>query len=165
MKLIRESVNKHDIVTFQDHTDLTRVVEKGYDAILTAQGENDVEDGYTEGEKDEVTRHLEELIHNGVLTGDWTDSYRKINPDKVLPVDWTALKVKDIQPGARYPQDALVNVQMDNPAVGDHQPERVLREDPPEGDEEKKDRTGGGRGRSGAPGCPGTGTDASGSGV
>lgn len=118
VKLIRESVNKHDIVTFQDHTDLTRVVEKGYDAILTAQGENDVEDGYTEGEKDEVTRHLEELIHNGVLTGDWTDSYRKINPDKVLPVDWTALKVKDIQPGARYPQDALVNVQMDNPAVG-----------------------------------------------
>lgn len=103
VKLIRESVNKHDIVTFQDHTDLTRVVEKGYDAILTAQGENDVEDGYTEGEKDEVTRHLEELIHNGVLTGDWTDSYRKINPDKVLPVDWTALKVKDIQPGARYP--------------------------------------------------------------
>ena len=118
VKLIRESVNKHDIVTFQDHTDLTRVVEKGYDAILTAQGENDVEDGYTEGEKDEVTRHLEELIHNGVLTGDWTDSYRKTNPDKVLPVEWTALKVKDIQPGARYPQDALVNVQLDNPAVG-----------------------------------------------
>ncbi|MGP2526560.1 hypothetical protein ACTUHY_01080 [Acidaminococcus sp. LBK-2] len=118
VKLIRESVNKHDIVTFQDHTDLTRVVEKGYDAILTAQGENDVEDGYTEGEKDEISRHLEELIHNGVLTGDWTDSYRKTNPDKVLPVEWTALKVKDIQPGARYPQDALVNVQMDNPTVG-----------------------------------------------
>ena len=77
-----------------------------------------MEDGYTEGEKDEVTRHLEELIHNGVLTGDWTDSYRKTNPDKVLPVEWTALKVKDIQPGARYPQDALVNVQLDNPAVG-----------------------------------------------
>ena len=28
VKLIRESVNKHDIVTFQDHTDLTRVVER-----------------------------------------------------------------------------------------------------------------------------------------
>ncbi len=118
VKLIRESVNKHDIVTFQDHTDLTRVVEKGYDAILAAQGDNGVEDGYTEGEKDEITRHLEEVIHNGVLTGDWSDSYRKTHPDKLLPVDWTALKVKDIQPGAKYPQDALVNVQMDNPTVG-----------------------------------------------
>lgn len=118
VKLIRESVNKHDIVTFQDHTDLTKVVDKGYDALLAAQGENDVEDGYTEGEKDEITRHLEELIHNAVLTGDWTDSYRKTHPDKVLPVDWNALKVKDIQPGASYPQDALVNVQLDNPTVG-----------------------------------------------
>ena len=118
VKLIRESVNKHDIVTFQDHTDLTKVVDKGYDALLAAQGENDVEDGYTEGEKDEITRHLEELIHNAVLTGDWTDSYRKTHPNKVLPVDWNALKVKDIQPGASYPQDALVNVQLDNPAVG-----------------------------------------------
>ena len=51
MKLIRESVNKHDIVTFQDHTDLTKVVDKGYDALLAAQGENDVEDGYTEGKR------------------------------------------------------------------------------------------------------------------
>lgn len=118
VKQIREAVNKHDIVTFQDHTDLTRVVEKGYDSLLAAQGENDVEDGYTEGEKDEITRHLEELIHNAVLTGDWTDSYRKTHPDKVLPVDWTALKVKDIQPGASYPQDALVNVQLENPSVG-----------------------------------------------
>lgn len=118
VKLIRESVNKHDIVTFQDHTDLTKVVDKGYDSLLAAQGENDVEDGYTEGEKDEITRHLEEVIHNGALTGDWTDSYRKTHPDKVLPVDWAALKVKDIQPGASYPQDALVNVQLDNPSVG-----------------------------------------------
>lgn len=118
VKQIREAVNKHDIVTFQDHTDLTKVVEKGYDSLLAAQGENDVEDGYTEGEKDEITRHLEEVIHNGVLTGDWSDPYRKTHPDKVLPVDWTALKVKDIQPGAKYPQDALVNVQLDNPAVG-----------------------------------------------
>lgn len=118
VKQIREAVNKHDIVTFQEHTDLTRVVEKGYDSLLAAQGENDVEDGYTEGEKDEITRHLEELIHNAVLTGDWTDSYRKTHPDKVLPVDWTALKVKDIQPGASYPQDALVNVQLENPSVG-----------------------------------------------
>lgn len=118
VKQIREAVNKHDIVTFQDHTDLTKVVEKGYDSLLAAQGENDVEDGYTEGEKDEITRHLEELIHNGVLTGDWTDSYRKTHPDKVLPVEWTALKVKDIQPGASYPQDALVNVQLENPSVG-----------------------------------------------
>lgn len=118
VKQIREAVNKHDIVTFQDHTDLTRVVEKGYDSLLAAQGENDVEDGYTEGEKDEITRHLEEVIHNAVLTGDWTDSYRKTHPDKVLPVDWTALKVKDIQPGASYPQDALVNVQLENPSVG-----------------------------------------------
>lgn len=58
------------------------------------------------------------MIHNGVLTGDWSDSYRKTHPDKVLPVDWTALKVKDIQPGASYPQDALVNVQLENPSVG-----------------------------------------------
>ena len=36
VKLIRESVNKHDIVTFQDHTDLTKVVDKGYDALLAA---------------------------------------------------------------------------------------------------------------------------------
>lgn len=118
VKQIREAVNKHDIVTFQDHTDLTKVVEKGYDSLLAAQGENDVEGGYTEGEKDEITRHLEEVIHNGVLTGDWSDPYRKTHPDKVLPVDWTALKVKDIQPGASYPQDALVNVQLENPSVG-----------------------------------------------
>ena len=110
VKQIREAVNKHDIVTFQDHTDLTKVVEKGYDSLLAAQGENDVECGYTEGEK--------EVIHNGVLTGDWSDPYRKTHPDKVLPVDWTALKVKDIQPGASYPQDALVNVQLENPSVG-----------------------------------------------
>lgn len=118
VKQIREAVNKHDIVTFQDHTDLTKAVEKGYDSLLAAQGENDVEGGYTEEEKDEITRHLEEVIHNGVLTGDWSDPYRKTHPDKVLPVDWAALKVKDIQPGASYPQDALVNVQLDNPSVG-----------------------------------------------
>lgn len=121
VKLIQQSVNKHDIMTFQEHTDLPKVVKKGYKDVRQAQWEAGTIPEYTEDDEDEYEKHTQELIHNGVLTGDWTDSYKKSEPDKALLVDWTALKVKDIKPAANYGQDALVNLQLDNPSVGTDQ--------------------------------------------
>lgn len=121
VKLIQQSVNKHDILTFQEHTDLPKVVKKGYKDVRQAQWEAGTIPEYTEDDETEYEKHTEELIHNGVLTGDWTDSYKKSEPDKALLVDWTALKVKDIKPAANYGQDALVNLQLDNPSVGTDQ--------------------------------------------
>lgn len=121
VKLIQKSVNKHDIMTFQEHTDLPKVVKKGYKDVRQAQWEAGTIPEYTEDDETEYEKHTEELIHNGVLTGDWTDSYKKTEPDKALLVDWTALKVKDIKPGANYGQDALVNLQLENPSVGTDQ--------------------------------------------
>ena len=121
VKLIQQSVNKHDILTFQEHTDLPKVVKKGYKDVRQAQWEAGTIPEYTEQDEDEYEKHTQELIHNGVLTGDWTDSYRKTEPDRALLVDWTALKVKDIKPGANYGQDALVNLELENPSVGTDQ--------------------------------------------
>lgn len=121
VKLIQQSVNKHDIMTFQEHTDLPKVVKKGYKDVRQAQWEAGTIPEYTEDDEDEYEKHTQELIHNGVLTGDWTDSYKKSEPDKALLVDWTALKVKDIKPAANYGQDALVNLQLENPSVGTDQ--------------------------------------------
>lgn len=121
VKLIQQSVNKHDIMTFQEHTDLPKVVKKGYKDVRQAQWEAGTISEYTEDDEEEYEKHTQELIHNGVLTGDWTDSYKKTEPDKALLVDWTALKVKDIKPGANYGQDALVNLQLENPSVGTDQ--------------------------------------------
>ncbi len=121
VKLIQQSVNKHDILTFQEHTDLPKAVKKGYKDVRQAQWEAGTIPEYTEDDETEYEKHTEELIHNGVLTGDWTDSYKKSEPDKALLVDWTALKVKDIKPAANYGQDALVNLQLDNPSVGTDQ--------------------------------------------
>lgn len=121
VKLIQQSVNRHDIITFQEHTDLPKVVKKGYKDVRQAQWEAGTIPEYTEDDETEYEKHTEELIHNGVLTGDWSDSYRKTEPDKALLVDWTALKVKDIKPAANYGQDALVNLQLENPSVGTDQ--------------------------------------------
>lgn len=121
VKLIQQSVNRHDIITFQEHTDLPKVVKKGYKDVRQAQWEAGTIPEYTEDDETEYEKHTEELIHNGVLTGDWSDSYRKTEPDKALLVDWTALKVKDIKPAANYGQDAMVNLQLENPSVGTDQ--------------------------------------------
>jgi hypothetical protein len=118
VKLIQKSINQHDAVTFQEHVAMPDVLSKGFSAVREAEWDSGVTDAYTEEDKPEYTKHIEQVIMNGVMTGDWTDSYKKTNPDKALHVDWGSLTLKDVSSDKEHGDEALVNIRLDNPDVG-----------------------------------------------
>ena len=77
VKLIRKSVNEHDVVAFQTYTDLDSVLSKGFGAVREAEWENGVTHEYNESDKEEYIKHEEQVIMNGVMNGDWDDPYKK----------------------------------------------------------------------------------------
>jgi hypothetical protein len=118
VKLIQKSINQHDVVTFQKHVAMPDVLSKGFSAVREAEWDSGVTEDYTEEDKPEYTKHMEQVIMNGVMTGDWSDSYKKTNPDKALHVDWGSLTLKDVSSDSEHGDEALVNIKLDNPDVG-----------------------------------------------
>lgn len=118
VKLIRKSVNEHDVVAFQTYTDLDSVLSKGFGAVREAEWENGVTHEYNESDKEEYIKHEEQVIMNGVMNGDWDDPYKKTDPDRALRVDWESLTLKDVEAGKVHGDEALVNIRLENPSVG-----------------------------------------------
>ena len=59
---------------------------------------------------------MKEVIDNGILTGDWTDSYQKTHPERALKVNLGDLSLTEIKDVKTQKDEALVNVKMKNDA-------------------------------------------------
>lgn len=88
------------------------LLSKSTDAIRDAEWELNPDSEFTEEDKPEFIKHMKEVIDNGILTGDWTDSYQKTHPERALKVNLGDLSLTEIKDVKTQKDEALVNVKM-----------------------------------------------------
>ena len=88
VKQIQKAVQQHDAVTVHQKVDMDGLLSKSTDAIRDAEWELNPDSEFTEEDKPEFIKHMKEVIDNGILTGDWTDSYQKTIPSGPSRSTW-----------------------------------------------------------------------------
>ncbi|MCB7082535.1 DUF2939 domain-containing protein [Acidaminococcus intestini] len=116
VKQIQKAVQQHDAVTVHQKVDMDGLLSKSTDAIRDAEWELNPDSEFTEEDKPEFIKHMKEVIDNGILTGDWTDSYQKTHPERALKVNLGDLSLTEIRDVKTQKDEALVNVKMKNDA-------------------------------------------------
>lgn len=97
MNLIKESIEKHEIVTFKKHVDLDNLLSRGYDDFTSAIIDSDstmkpeakaMVSGFIQMLKSPVTLGLKDAISRYVETGKWTEDntdQQQKNPTDIDP--------------------------------------------------------------------------------
>ena len=95
-----KAVQQHDAVTVHQKLDMDGLLLKSTDAIRDAEWELNPDSEFTEEDKPEFIKHMKEVIDNGILTGDWTDSSPKDSipsgPSRSTP-DLSLTEIKDVK--------------------------------------------------------------------
>ncbi len=115
---IRDSVREHDLVTFHKRVDLDGLLSKGFDAVREAEWQHTENGEFSEEDKPTYVAHMKEVVENGIRNGDWSDSYRKSQPEKALKVNLGNLSMQDIRGAKESGNQAFVNVVMENEDLG-----------------------------------------------